>query len=326
MPDGHAVIAPIESEAPLDRRVAREAAAWLVRLGSGRASAADIGACERWRASHSEHERAWQRAQSLHQAFGNLPPGVGMATLGRARHAGRRATLKAVLGLTLAPAATWGIWQAGGGQAWLAEWRTAAGERRDITLADGTRLHLNTATAVDTDLAVPRRDVHLLQGEIHVDTATGTGALRVLTPMGDLLARQAAFTVRLAPDRCTVSCVRGTLTVLPAAGPTRELAPRQQAWFDRQAAHLETAAAAQAPDWLRGMLQARDMRLDAFAAELARHRAGVVRVDPAVAGLRISGAFPLDQSQGVLQALPRLLPVQVRYRTPWWVSIGPVTT
>lgn len=314
-----------ESGAPLERQVAREAAAWLVRLGSAQASAADVGACDRWRASHAEHERAWQRAQSLHRAFGVLPPAVGLATLARPRSTGRRAALKAAVCLALVPGATWGVWRAGGGQAWLAEWRTGAGERRDIALADGSRLHLNTATAVDADITTATRELHLIQGEIHVQAVAALqGALRVRTPMGDVVARQAAFTVRLQANRCEVDCVRGTLTVLPAQGATRELAPTQQVWFDRHAAHLSLDAQAQTPDWLRGMLHARDMRLDDFAAELARYRSGIVRVDPAVAALRVSGAFPLDRIQGVLDALPTLLPVQVRSVTPWWTRIGPL--
>ena len=65
------------------------------------------------------------------------------------------------------------------------------------------------------------------------------------------------------------------------------------------------------------------MRLDAFAAELARYRAGIVRCDPDVADLRISGAFQLNNTDSVLQALPALLPVQVTYRTSYWVTLGP---
>ncbi|MCD0503391.1 FecR/PupR family sigma factor regulator, partial [Bordetella petrii] len=80
-------------DAPLDRTVAREAARWLMRLGSGRATDADMRACEHWRASHAEHERAWQRAQSLNRAFRLIPPSLGMATLGRNGGKSRRAAL-----------------------------------------------------------------------------------------------------------------------------------------------------------------------------------------------------------------------------------------
>ncbi|MCD0506295.1 Fe2+-dicitrate sensor, membrane component, partial [Bordetella petrii] len=77
------------------------------------------------------------------------------------------------------------------------------------------------------------------------------------------------------------------------------------------------------PDWLRGVLHARDMRLDGFAAELARYRPGLLRCDPDVAALRISGTFQLHNTDGTLQALPALLPVQVRYLTAYWVTLAP---
>lgn len=65
------------------RRVARQAARWLLRLSSPRATQADWLACCRWRASRAEHEHAWQRAQRVYARFGLIPPAVGMATLGR---------------------------------------------------------------------------------------------------------------------------------------------------------------------------------------------------------------------------------------------------
>ncbi|KAG1060900.1 hypothetical protein G6F40_018041 [Rhizopus arrhizus] len=74
---------------------------------------------------------------------------------------------------------------------------------------------------------------------------------------------------------------------------------------------------------MRGVLYANQLRLDAFASELGRYRSGVLRCDPEIAHLRISGAFQLNDTDAVLAALPATLPVQVRYRTAYWVTIGP---
>ncbi|KAG1239275.1 hypothetical protein G6F68_018673 [Rhizopus microsporus] len=84
-----------------------------------------------------------------------------------------------------------------------------------------------------------------------------------------------------------------------------------------------SAAAPPASDWMRGVLYANQLRLDAFASELGRYRSGVLRCDPEIAHLRISGAFQLNDTDAVLAALPATLPVQVRYRTAYWVTIGP---
>jgi transmembrane sensor len=39
--------------------------------------------------------------------------------------------------------------------------------------------------------------------------------------------------------------------------------------------------------------------------------------------VRISGVFPLDDTERVLQAVARTLPVRLHYRTRYWVSVEP---
>jgi transmembrane sensor len=61
------------------------------------------------------------------------------------------------------------------------------------------------------------------------------------------------------------------------------------------------------------------MPLPDFLAELGRHRPGVLRCAPDAADLRVSGTYPLANTDRVLAALTLSLPVQVRSRTRWWV-------
>ncbi|KAG0759335.1 hypothetical protein G6F57_017955 [Rhizopus arrhizus] len=63
------------------------------------------------------------------------------------------------------------------------------------------------------------------------------------------------------------------------------------------------------------------MRLDAFVAELARYRSGLLRCDPAVADLRVSGVFSLRDTDRALDNLTRGLPVTVAYRSRYWVTV-----
>ncbi|SUD75518.1 putative transmembrane sensor [Pseudomonas putida] len=73
--------------------------------------------------------------------------------------------------------------------------------------------------------------------------------------------------------------------------------------------------------WGRGLLIANDQRLDAFISNLSRYRPGWLRCTPAVAGLRISGTYRLDDTDQILRALTTSLPVQVQVRTRFWVTI-----
>ncbi|MNT69671.1 fec operon regulator FecR [compost metagenome] len=88
---------------------------------------------------------------------------------------------------------------------------------------------------------------------------------------------------------------------------------------------MDAPAPSRAADlsWSDGVLAAHDMRLEEFLAELARYRPGVIRCDPRVANLRVSGVYPLGNTDKVLDTLALTLPVSVRSMTRYWVSFGP---
>lgn len=253
----------------VDRKVAREAARWLLRLSSERATEADVRACAQWRASKAEHEHAWQRAQRVNQRLGLVPSSLGMAALNRPDLAGRRAALKTLAALIVAGPAGWAAWRASPFE-WSADYRSATGEQRRVALSDGSSMHLNTASAVDVLYDADLRLVRLRGGGVVVPLAAG-----------------------------------------------------EQAWLRDDAPVRPEPADPHAADWTRGVLHVNAWRLDAFAAELGRYRPGLLRCDPEVAGLRLSGAFQLHDTDAVLAALPSTLPVRVRYRSAYWVTIAP---
>lgn len=81
--------------------------------------------------------------------------------------------------------------------------------------------------------------------------------------------------------------------------------------------------AGEGPGWDEGVIVASDMRLDAFVAELRRYRPGLITLSPEVSALRLSGVFPLDDTDRILQSLVQVLPVRVHVPVRYWVRIGP---
>ena len=312
----------------VERNVARQAASWLLRLSSGRATDADVHACDQWRASKAEHEYAWQRAQRVNARFGIVPAALGMATLNRPELTQRRAALKTLVALMVAGPVGWAAWRADPFN-WAADYRSAAGERRDVALADGSFLHLNTASAVDVAFTATTRLVHLRAGEIAVhavaDASSQPRPFVVRTGLGDIEAPPSRFCVRQVDGRCQVSVQEGQVRLSSRVQPAQvlSLSAGEAGSLGDTGLSAATPADPHASDWMRGVLYANQLRLDAFAAELGRYRSGVLRCDPAIAHLRLSGAFQLADTDAVLAALPATLPVQVRYRTPYWVTIGP---
>ena len=304
---------------PLSRRVARQAVEWYLLEQSGQATADDLAASAQWRALDPEHARAWNRVQQVSQTAGLLPPALAAPVLRRPQ---RRAAMQALLALMAAPAA-WLLVR----HELLADYRSGVGQRRDIALPDGGTLVLNTDSAADLAYGPDERLLTLRRGEVLVQTRpdhAGSRPFIVATCHGRIRALGTRFTVRLDDDSCRVTVLEHAVEITPRApsATVRTVAAGQQSRFDANHASLPAPAPLQADAWARGMLAAQDMRLDAFASELARYRPGLLRVEPQVAGLRLSGAFQLDDTDAVLENLTRMLPVDVLYRTPYWVTLA----
>lgn len=70
------------------------------------------------------------------------------------------------------------------------------------------------------------------------------------------------------------------------------------------------------------MLVVRDERLADVVAELGRYRPGVLRCDAEVAGLRLSGALSVSDTDAALRVLAARLPVKVLRRSAYWVTVA----
>ena len=86
----------------------------------------------------------------------------------------------------------------------------------------------------------------------------------------------------------------------------------RQLSFDRlQGGPLATVSFS-ADAWTQGLLIAERTPLVEVLEQLDRYRRGVLRCDPAVAGLQVSGSFSLDQPEASLDLLAKVLPVRVQ--------------
>lgn len=341
---------------PLERAVARAAAQWLVRLADN-PTPEDIAACSRWCAADPEHARAWRRAERLNAKFRAVPANLGMPALARAErreggervaNGARRSALKALTVLLAAGPSAYLAWRATPWRVWTADARTATGERRTLVLDDGSRVDMNTATALDVAFDAHERRVRLDAGEIFVETApdgatnhaadrTGTTPAQgrpfiVQTDDGRIRALGTRFVVRQLGDAATaddgdgthVAVLHGAVEITPADAPhlVRVVNAGEQTRFTSRSIDALTPADPHAADWTHGVLFADHVRLADFLAEIGRYRSGLLRCDPAVADLRISGAFQLADTDSLLTALPSTLPVQVVWRTRYWVTVA----
>ncbi len=145
----------------------------------------------------------------------------------------------------------------------------------------------------------------------------------VQTPQGEAQALGTRFSVRLIDDRTEVMVFEHAVLARPAHGAPVRIDAGQRGSFTRGQAGALAPVDDSAALWEQGMLVVRDQRLADVVAELARHRPGVLRCSPEVAGLRVSGALSLRDTDAALHALADRLPIAVRRLTRYWVSVGP---
>ena len=312
--------------------VQQQAAEWLTVLMSDEASEAEHAAWQRWRGADPEHERAWQHIDAVSRRFNGLHrSAAAQALAGTQQQAvnGKRRQLLAWLGVAAGGgmlAAQTDAWD--GVRALRADYRTATGERREVVLDDGSVLSLNTGSAVNVRFDASRRLIELLAGEILVTSGHGAGSaapLEVATREGVVRALGTRFSVRQHDGSSMVDVFESAVDIRPRDGggvPLRLAAGRGVA-FSRHAPDTPHAVDAHADAWARGQLIVDDVTLGDFLADLARYRPGVIDCAPAVAQLRLSGVFPLADTQRILNMLPNSLPVQVRSRTRYWVTVEP---
>jgi len=96
---------------------------------------------------------------------------------------------------------------------------------------------------------------------------------------------------------------------------------KQQTAFTRH----EVAPAQPTPNgvfaWAKGMLIVEDWPLREVLDELARYRPGILRCATEVADLRISGVFPLLDTESSLNLLAASFPLKVRSLSRYWVTV-----
>ena len=322
-------------EPGIDEAVVQDAVAWFATLASGQASNAERAALTRWRAAHPDHERAWQRLERLRRrlkrgaelASPEVMREVVMTTDGS--RAARRRVVKALGGLAVLGGSALLVSRQPQWQGVLAQYRTATGERLGLSLPDGTRIQLNTATALSTRFDERQRAILLHYGECQIITAADPmrRPFSVTTTDGTVSPVGTKFIVRHYDDdtKTRVRVLSGAVDVQPktVASALRRVRAGQQIAFTPQAADRPEPLDVSATAWIDGMLSAERMPLGEFLDTLARHRAGWLRYDPAVGDLRITGTFPLDDTNRVLDAVARSLPVEVTRLTRYWVSVAP---
>lgn len=296
------------------------AADWVARL-SGEPAEAEWLAFDAWLQSAPGHRAAYDEALALWLALDRQAAPLAAAISDHAidspdRLAGRPRTALywgGATGLVAAAAVTFAA---------LHPYRAAAptiyatdhGQRRAITLADGTRVVLNSASKIFVRLERNRREITLAEGEATFEV-THDPSRPFQVHVGDQILRDIGteFDVLRSKGEITVTVRQGLVEVRRAKGGQRSLALAAGSRLThREGADSSTVMPVSADDafsWRSGRLIYRDRPLSEIAADLNRYGENQIRVDGSAAGLRFSGVLIIDDQSVMVRRLAALLPI-----------------
>jgi transmembrane sensor len=328
-----------------------EAAVWIWRMDSTAVAASDRQAFEAWLRQDPRHRRAatalsavWSTLDGLAEAKRDekIATFTNTAKLPLLHYPQRWWFAAAAVLAAVAVGAIW-LQQGSGESQTLA---TAVGQQRNVTLADGSTVTLNTNTILETDLRWHTREIYLRKGEAHFQVAHDRSR-PFLVHAGDAVVRAVgtAFEVRVLTDQhVDVVVDEGRVEVqatalLPAspgpaariraaaattvralnAGERLSTASRDYAVTPITAQQMSSELA-----WREGAIVFDGQPLSEAIAEIERYTdARIVVSDPEIARLRVGGRFRTGDVQEFFDALQTALPVSIRHTNAGLVFIDP---
>jgi len=323
----------------------RAAAFWLERLDR-EASESEERLFRDWLTSDPANQEAWDRALELWDSFDAADGDAGLDAMRQEarkfppRHSTSRTWLRYAVAASVVIIAASAIMLnigrfgsaptksdgAGAQQASLirsehGNYSTAVGQTRIVALNDGTKITLDTDTAVDVAYIPGQRVVKLIRGQAFFDVAHDKSRpFRVAAGDRVVSVFGTRFNMRYSEADTRVLLVQGSIGVSKGSDPSRpaaeieRLVPGQQLIARAgQPDEISQVDVEMGVDWTKGFVQFDKQTLAEAVEELNRYtdKKLVVR-DPKVAALRISGAFPTGDTDRFVQPLTALYPVRVR--------------
>lgn len=211
---------------------------------------------------------------------------------------------------------------------------TRPGERRSVTLADGTVVELNTRTHIQVSFTPAQRNVTLLDGEAMFSvTHDASRPFVVDAGTGRVTVTGTRFDVRRIEKHVAVAVESGSVKVdgvpAQAAGATGKTSALLTKGLGTTIRPDGTVASARPVDlstalaWRDGKLIFQNATLADVVREVTLYRPSpVVVANDAVGQLRVTSVFSADNTDELLAALPQFLPVKVQTLSDGTVKIS----
>lgn len=308
-----------------------EAAAWLARLSQPAVTTDALREFRAWKAepanakAYAHVEETWARAAGL--AYDPDIRQLTEATLaahpprGQGRHRWPGPALGLAAVAVIAGLGGWMVLQNTG------RYATSVGEQRLVVLEDGSRMRLNTDSAVRVRFSRGERRIELARGEAFFEVAHNPARPFIVAADGaQVRALGTKFDVRRDPQAVQVTLIEGRVRVDHDHHPAATLTPDQALTVTPDGVSAPRAADARATtSWTSGRLTFQGLPLAAAVAEVNRYTSHKVVLDgpPALAQRPVSGIFDIGDPDAFAAAAASLLDLSARPQADGSIRLAP---
>ena len=303
-------------------KTATQAAYWQARLSSDLVTEQHRREFEVWLAERPENKLAWQEVNAFWAGLDSLTEAdisdaknsrvVAFKSPGRVRPnprfiwpaLGMAASLLLMVSL---------IYTQGGFH--FADYTTAPGKQRNVILADGSEIIMNTDTAISVDYSAQHRQITLHDGEAYFVVAPDAKRpFDVQTHSGQVRALGTEFNIKTRQKEVTVTVYQHAVRVTAENGKIIESLPEgQQVAFSDDALSPVTAINVQRGQaWRNQRMIFQDKPLAEVIEELNRYRSGrIIVMNNDIKTLPVTGVFATDDTNVALKTIEQSLPITV---------------
>jgi transmembrane sensor len=191
-----------------------------------------------------------------------------------------------------------------------ADYVSAPGEIRTVTLADQSQVTLDADSAIAVDFSRGERHVQLRRGAGFFNVTHTGDPFVVDAEKGQARVLGTQFEVRLQPHGAQVTVLSGRVgvTANEQAGQQILTAGQQVAYGDGLAEKLHSVDSEAQLAWRQGWLNYYKATLAEVVLDLERYYPGrILLLNDELAARRVSGSFPSKDPQAVLSSLQGVL-------------------
>lgn len=302
-----------------------EALDWLLKVRTAPDDEALQLALANWLSTSAAHARAYRKAERVWLLSGGLefPRATSPAVLPPIpmKRRWRRSLAAGALAASITLLALPVGWMLSADEA------TDVGEHRSLVLEDGSRVELDSGSAIDVHFSPTGRDITLRRGQAFFQVSHDSARpFRVLAGEVEVTVTGTAFDVSLTPHQVAIAVDHGSVQVSNGRGakPLALLGAGERLRVGDEAAPMrDRLPGDQIAAWRKWHLLVNDRPLSEVVEELRRYQPGLIVLnDKTLAERRITAVLDLRSPQAALQAALAPLGGQVSNWSPFVLVIG----